>query len=150
MKSGIKIIKLTDSNFLRTLENSIRLGLPVLLEEVYLLFTFLFSSLISDHIWNLLWVTAASCWKQQSAPLANCSNRLLCSFNSVLSCGEHPMTEWFFWFQTWFWCWWDGLFPDTADSWAPWWLLMLSCHGNAERQCQRAPLSTVGPVYTRW
>lgn len=41
MKSGIKIIKLTDSNFLRTLENSIRLGLPVLLEEVYLLFTFL-------------------------------------------------------------------------------------------------------------
>lgn len=33
-KSGLKIIKLTDSNFLRTLENSIRLGLPVLLEEV--------------------------------------------------------------------------------------------------------------------
>ncbi|XP_008252409.2 dynein axonemal heavy chain 6 [Oryctolagus cuniculus] len=33
-KSGLKIIKLTDSNFLRTLENSIRLGLPVLLEEL--------------------------------------------------------------------------------------------------------------------
>ncbi|KAM7079135.1 dynein axonemal heavy chain 6 [Molossus nigricans] len=33
-KGGLKIIKLTDSNFLRTLENSIRLGLPVLLEEL--------------------------------------------------------------------------------------------------------------------
>nr|KAF6328674.1 dynein axonemal heavy chain 6 [Pipistrellus kuhlii] len=33
-KYGLKIIKLTDSNFLRTLENSIRLGLPVLLEEL--------------------------------------------------------------------------------------------------------------------
>ncbi|XP_037662920.1 dynein heavy chain 6, axonemal isoform X2 [Choloepus didactylus] len=33
-KSGLKIIKLTDTNFLRTLENSIRLGLPVLLEEL--------------------------------------------------------------------------------------------------------------------
>ncbi|XP_045684006.1 dynein axonemal heavy chain 6 [Phyllostomus hastatus] len=33
-KRGLKIIKLTDSNFLRTLENSIRLGLPVLLEEL--------------------------------------------------------------------------------------------------------------------
>ncbi|KAB0403143.1 hypothetical protein E2I00_012479 [Balaenoptera physalus] len=38
-KNGLKIIKLTDSNFLRTLENSIRLGLPILLEEVcFLLF----------------------------------------------------------------------------------------------------------------
>nr|XP_014351765.1 PREDICTED: dynein heavy chain 6, axonemal-like [Latimeria chalumnae] len=33
-KNGLKVIKLTDSNFLRTLENAIRLGLPVLLEEV--------------------------------------------------------------------------------------------------------------------
>uniref|UniRef100_A0A4W3JLB2 Dynein axonemal heavy chain 6 n=1 Tax=Callorhinchus milii TaxID=7868 RepID=A0A4W3JLB2_CALMI len=33
-KNGLKIIKLTDSNFLRTLENSIRLGSPVLLEEL--------------------------------------------------------------------------------------------------------------------
>ncbi|KAH0505566.1 Dynein heavy chain 6, axonemal [Microtus ochrogaster] len=33
-KSGLKVIKLTDNNFLRILENSIRLGLPVLLEEV--------------------------------------------------------------------------------------------------------------------
>ncbi|CAO2605458.1 Dynein axonemal heavy chain 6 [Lemmus lemmus] len=33
-KSGLKIIKLTDNNFLRILENSIRLGLPVLLEEL--------------------------------------------------------------------------------------------------------------------
>ncbi|CAK7297493.1 Dynein axonemal heavy chain 6 [Vulpes lagopus] len=33
-KNGLKIIKLTDNNFLRTLENSIRLGLPVLLEEL--------------------------------------------------------------------------------------------------------------------
>ncbi|XP_012629713.3 dynein axonemal heavy chain 6 [Microcebus murinus] len=33
-KNGLKIIKLTDSNFLRILENSIRLGLPVLLEEL--------------------------------------------------------------------------------------------------------------------
>uniref|UniRef100_A0A8C4FET8 Dynein axonemal heavy chain 6 n=1 Tax=Catagonus wagneri TaxID=51154 RepID=A0A8C4FET8_9CETA len=33
-KNGLKIIKLTNSNFLRTLENSIRLGLPVLLEEL--------------------------------------------------------------------------------------------------------------------
>ncbi|KAF6103026.1 dynein axonemal heavy chain 6 [Phyllostomus discolor] len=33
-KRSLKIIKLTDSNFLRTLENSIRLGLPVLLEEL--------------------------------------------------------------------------------------------------------------------
>ncbi|XP_070535810.1 dynein axonemal heavy chain 6-like isoform X2 [Ptychodera flava] len=34
MKNGLKIIKLTDTNFLRTLENAIRLGMPVLLEEV--------------------------------------------------------------------------------------------------------------------
>ncbi|XP_036606051.1 dynein heavy chain 6, axonemal [Trichosurus vulpecula] len=32
--NGLKIIKLTDTGFLRTLENSIRLGLPVLLEEL--------------------------------------------------------------------------------------------------------------------
>lgn len=33
-KNGLKIIKLTDPNFLRTLENSIRIGMPVLCEEV--------------------------------------------------------------------------------------------------------------------
>ncbi|XP_075717900.1 dynein axonemal heavy chain 6 [Rhinoderma darwinii] len=33
-KNGLKIIKLTDTGFLRTLENAIRLGLPVLLEEL--------------------------------------------------------------------------------------------------------------------
>ncbi|EDO31800.1 predicted protein [Nematostella vectensis] len=33
-KNGLKIIKLTDNNFLRTLENCIRIGMPVLLEEV--------------------------------------------------------------------------------------------------------------------
>ncbi|XP_070598423.1 dynein axonemal heavy chain 6 isoform X2 [Erythrolamprus reginae] len=33
-KCGLKIIKLTDTGFLRTLENAIRLGLPVLLEEI--------------------------------------------------------------------------------------------------------------------
>jgi len=33
-KNGLKKIKLTDSNYLRTLENAIRIGTPVLLEEV--------------------------------------------------------------------------------------------------------------------
>eukprot|EP00899_Mesostigma_viride_P007437 jgi/Mesvir1/16695/Mv15092-RA.1 len=33
-KNGLRIIKLTDTNFLRTLENSIRLGNPVLLEDI--------------------------------------------------------------------------------------------------------------------
>ena len=33
-KHGLKVIKLTDSSFLRTLENAIRMGMPVLLEEV--------------------------------------------------------------------------------------------------------------------
>ncbi|KAM4706665.1 dynein axonemal heavy chain 6 [Discoglossus pictus] len=33
-KNGLKVIKLTDASFLRTLENAIRLGLPVLLEEL--------------------------------------------------------------------------------------------------------------------
>lgn len=33
-KNGLKVIKLTDPNFLRTLENAIRMGMPVLLEEV--------------------------------------------------------------------------------------------------------------------
>ncbi|XP_076873752.1 dynein axonemal heavy chain 6 isoform X2 [Brachyhypopomus gauderio] len=33
-KNGLKVIKLTDDNFLRTLENAIRLGMPVLLEEL--------------------------------------------------------------------------------------------------------------------
>ncbi|XP_075463117.1 dynein axonemal heavy chain 6 isoform X2 [Ascaphus truei] len=33
-KNGLKIIKLTDVGFLRTLENAIRLGLPILLEEL--------------------------------------------------------------------------------------------------------------------
>ncbi|XP_029949300.1 dynein heavy chain 6, axonemal [Salarias fasciatus] len=33
-KHGLKVIKLTDPNFLRTLENAIRLGMPVLLEEL--------------------------------------------------------------------------------------------------------------------
>lgn len=33
-RNGLKIIKLTDPNFLRTLENGIRIGQPVLLEEV--------------------------------------------------------------------------------------------------------------------
>ena len=35
-RNGLKIIKLTDPNFLRTLENAIRIGQPVLLEEVRL------------------------------------------------------------------------------------------------------------------
>ena len=33
-RNGLKIIKLTDGNFLRTLENCIRIGMPVLLEEL--------------------------------------------------------------------------------------------------------------------
>ncbi|CAB1327056.1 unnamed protein product, partial [Coregonus sp. 'balchen'] len=33
-KNGLKVIKLTDSGFLRTLENAIRMGMPVLLEEL--------------------------------------------------------------------------------------------------------------------
>ena len=33
-KNSLKVIKLTDNNFLRTLENCIRIGMPVLLEEV--------------------------------------------------------------------------------------------------------------------
>ena len=33
-KNGLKVIKLSDPNYLRTLENAIRIGTPVLLEEV--------------------------------------------------------------------------------------------------------------------
>ena len=33
-RNGLKIIKFTDANYLRTLENAIRIGTPVLLEEV--------------------------------------------------------------------------------------------------------------------
>ncbi|XP_062572681.1 dynein axonemal heavy chain 6-like [Saccostrea cucullata] len=33
-KNGLKIIKLTDGNFLRTLENCIRIGMPVLCEDI--------------------------------------------------------------------------------------------------------------------
>lgn len=33
-KNGLKVIKLTDPNFLRTLENCVRTGMPVLLEDV--------------------------------------------------------------------------------------------------------------------
>lgn len=33
-KNDLKMIKLTDSNFMRVLEGAIRLGLPVLLQEV--------------------------------------------------------------------------------------------------------------------
>ena len=33
-KNGLKFIKLTDSNFLRTLENCIRIGMPVLCEDL--------------------------------------------------------------------------------------------------------------------
>ena len=32
--NGLKVIKMSDGNFLRTLENAIRLGIPVLLEDV--------------------------------------------------------------------------------------------------------------------
>lgn len=31
---GLRVMRLTDSNFLRTLENSIRIGAPVLIEDV--------------------------------------------------------------------------------------------------------------------
>lgn len=34
MRNGLKVIKLTDGTFLRTLENCIRIGMPVLLEDV--------------------------------------------------------------------------------------------------------------------
>lgn len=34
MPNNLKIIKLTDSNYMRYLENAIRVGIPVLLEEV--------------------------------------------------------------------------------------------------------------------
>lgn len=33
-RNGLKKIKLSDPNYLRTLENAIRIGTPVLLEEV--------------------------------------------------------------------------------------------------------------------
>ena len=33
-KNGLKFIKLTDPNFLRTLENCIRIGMPVLCEDL--------------------------------------------------------------------------------------------------------------------
>ena len=33
-RNGLKVIKLTDGNFLRTLENCIRIGMPVLLEDL--------------------------------------------------------------------------------------------------------------------
>jgi hypothetical protein len=33
-KNGLRVVKLTDPNFLRTLENSIRIGSPVLLEDI--------------------------------------------------------------------------------------------------------------------
>lgn len=33
-KNNLKIIKLTDGNFMRILENGIRIGMPILLEEV--------------------------------------------------------------------------------------------------------------------
>lgn len=33
-ESGLKIIKLSDSNFLRTLENCVRIGMPILLEDL--------------------------------------------------------------------------------------------------------------------
>ncbi len=33
-RNGLRVIKLTDSSFLRTLENSIRIGNPVLVEDV--------------------------------------------------------------------------------------------------------------------
>ncbi|CAB1420450.1 unnamed protein product [Pleuronectes platessa] len=33
-KNGLQVIKLTDPNFLRTLENAIRMGMPVLVEEL--------------------------------------------------------------------------------------------------------------------
>lgn len=36
-QNGLKKIKLTDPNYLRTLENAIRIGTPVLLEEVFFL-----------------------------------------------------------------------------------------------------------------
>lgn len=32
--NGLKVIKLTDGNFLRTLENCIRIGMPVLCEDL--------------------------------------------------------------------------------------------------------------------
>ena len=32
--SGLRVVKMSDPNFLRTLENSIRIGNPVLLEDI--------------------------------------------------------------------------------------------------------------------
>ena len=49
-RNGLKIIKLTDANYLRTLENAIRIGTPVLLEEV----TVLVSSLMYHYVYVLL------------------------------------------------------------------------------------------------
>ena len=40
-KNGLKVIKLTDPNYLRTLENAIRIGTPVLLEDVSIATTIL-------------------------------------------------------------------------------------------------------------
>lgn len=48
-KNGLKIIKLTDSGLLRTLENSIRLGMPVLLEEVNVFCHAQFSSHLNEQ-----------------------------------------------------------------------------------------------------
>ena len=52
-QNGLKIIKLTDTNFLRTLENAIRIGTPVLLEEVKLMYSAygIVVSWVGTHSW---------------------------------------------------------------------------------------------------
>uniref|UniRef100_A0AAX7VUS7 Dynein heavy chain ATP-binding dynein motor region domain-containing protein n=1 Tax=Astatotilapia calliptera TaxID=8154 RepID=A0AAX7VUS7_ASTCA len=55
-KHGLKVIKLTDSGFLRTLENAISMGVPVLLEEVIQVFCLFFFFLpplltVSSPLW---------------------------------------------------------------------------------------------------
>lgn len=69
-RNGLKKIRLADPNFLRTLENAIRIGTPVLLEEVGVLSCMY----INDMIANL------NRWKNNLIPLLNlfCLSRHSC------------------------------------------------------------------------
>lgn len=53
-ENGLKVIKLTDGNFLRTLENSIRMGLPVLCEELEETLDPSLEPVLLKQVWNFI------------------------------------------------------------------------------------------------
>ena len=83
-RNGLRVVKLTDGNFLRTLENSIRIGNPVLIEDVGETLDPALEPVLQKAIFKQ--VRALSVYLAKAGRLLLCCIRLLCAAGACRAC----------------------------------------------------------------